>query len=214
MTNSLISLSQSAQRCHATDFKKFPYAHDFVLDGKPQTFARNSEGQLIPAVGSEVTTRYGKGFIERRHIGGQVVIRITEFNKTAEIAQYANPVEVNAIGVVKGYLSAEEYVARLSSAYNNRTMNKAIWFETRLSDMLASERLMELVLDDDCYLVTLNGAQDYLGATTFVYGASARPTKNKVTPAQLAYRAKMEALRTDDVVPEGIEDELAECFGE
>ena len=198
----------------APNLKKFPYAHDFILDGKPQTFARNSEGQLIPAVGAEVTTRYGKGFIERRHIGGQVVIRVTEFNKTAEIAQYANPVEVNAIGVVKGYLSAEEYVARLSNAYNNRMMNKAIWFETRLSDMLASERLMELVLDDDCYLVTLKGAQDYLGATTFVYGASARPTKNKVTPAQLAYRAKMEALRTDDVVPEGIEDELAECFGE
>ena len=214
MTNSLFSLAPTNST--APNFKKYPFAHDFVLNDKPQTFARNSEGRLIPSVGAEVTTRYGKGYIERRHIGGDVVIRITEFDETVEIAQYANPVEVNAFGVIKGYVSGQEQVAILSNAYNNRVMNKAIWFETRLSDMVASEALMELVLDDDCYLASIKGAQDYLGATGFVYGVSVRPMKNKVTPAQLAYRAKIEALSDidEDVLPEGMADELAECFGE
>ena len=190
----------------APNLKKFPYAHDFILDGKPQTFARNSEGRLIPAVGAEVTTRYGKGFIERRHTGGDVIIRIVEFNEALEVPRHLNG----------GYDTAQEYVARLSTQYNNRMMDQALWFEKTLSDMVTGDRLMNQTIDDDCYLVTLKGALDYLGATTFMYGVSVKPTKKAVaTVAQLAYRAKMEALEdTDEEAPEGIADQLAECFGE
>lgn len=216
MTNSLLSLSPTSST--APDFKKFPYEHDFILDGRPQTFARNSDGRLIPAIGAEVTTRYGSGYIERRQIGGDVVVRITEFDETVEIAQYANAVEVNAFGVIKGYVSGQEQVAILSDAYNNRLMNKAIWFETCVSDILASEALMELVLDADCYLASLNGSQGYLGATSFIYNRSTKPRATMSTPARLAHRAKIEALTENDSdgdeMPAGMADELAECYGD
>ena len=188
------------------NLKKFPYAHDFILDGKPQTFARNSEGRLIPAVGAEVTTRYGKGFIERRHTGGDVIIRIVEFNEALEVPRHLNG----------GYDTAQEYVARLSTQYNNRMMSQALWFEKTLSDMVTGDRLMNQTIDDDCYLVTLKGALDYLGATTFMYGVAVKPTKkHRGTAAQLAYRARIEELEDKlHEAPEGIADQLAECFGE
>ena len=190
----------------APNLKKFPYAHDFILDGKPQTFARNSEGRLIPAVGAEVTTRYGKGFIERRHTGGDVVIRIVEFNEALEVPRHLNG----------GYDTAQGHVTRLAEAYNNRMMRQAEWFAGYLNDIVSGDRLLNQIIDDDCYLATFKGALDYLGATTFVYGSSVKPTKKAVgTVAQLAYRAKMEALEdTDHEAPEGIADELEECFGE
>jgi len=201
MSNSLLSLAPT--NSIAPNFKKFPYAHDFILNGKPQTFAQRG-GRLIPSVGAEVTTRYGKGYIERRHAGGDAVIRITEFNETLEVTRHVNG----------GFDTAREYVARLSTQYNNRMMNSAIWFETHYSNVAHAEALMELVLDEDCYLVC--AIPDYLGATDFDYGVSVKPTKKSVaTAAQLAYRAKMEVLNdTDEEAPEGIADELEECFGE
>jgi len=190
----------------APNLKKFPYAHDFILDGKPQTFARNSEGRLIPAVGAEVTTRYGKGYIERRHTGGDIVIRIVEFNEALEVPRHHTG----------GYDTAQGHVTRLAETYNNRMMRQAEWFAGYLNNIVAGDRLLDQILDDDCYLATLKGAPDYLGATSFIYGTSIKPTKKSVaTAAQLAYRAKIEALNnTDEEAPEGIADELAECFGE
>jgi hypothetical protein len=100
----------------APNFNDFAFDHDFILDGKPQRFKRNANGSLIPSIGAEVVTTYGIGYIERRHIGGDVVVRITEFDETVEVAQYADPVEVNAFGVVKGYKTAREHVGKKSSA--------------------------------------------------------------------------------------------------
>ncbi len=206
----------------APDFARFAFDHDFVLDGRPQSFKRNANGSLIPAIGADVATRYGIGYIERRHIGGDVIVRITEFDETVEIPQYANPVEVNAFGVVKGFITAREQVGILSSLYNNRTMNKALWFESRMRDVAYAEELMELVLDDDCYQVSFTGG-DYGGCSDFVFAPAVNPNHGKKSTAETAaYRARIAALAdkmlddADDTeaMPEGMADELAECFGE
>ena len=206
----------------APDFARFAFDHDFVLDGRPQSFKRNANGSLIPAIGADVATRYGIGYIERRHVGGDVIVRITEFDETVEIPQYANPVEVNAFGVVKGFITAREQVSILSSLYNNRTMNKALWFESRMRDVAYAEELMELVLDDDCYQVSFTGG-DYGGCTQFVYAPAVNPVRGKKSTAETAaYRARIKAMAdamlddADDTeaMPEGMADELAECFGE
>jgi hypothetical protein len=206
----------------APDYARFAFDHDFVLDGRPQSFKRNGDGSLIPAIGAAVGTLYGLGYIERRHVGGDVIVRITEFDETVEVPQYADPVKVNAFRVVKGYITGREQVAILSSLYNNRTMNKALWFESHMRDVAYAEELMELVLDDDCYQVRFTGG-DYGGCTQFVYAPAVNPVRGKKSTAETAaYRARIAALAdkmlddADDteVVPEGIADELAECFGE
>ncbi len=206
----------------APDFARFAFDHDFVLGGRPQSFKRNANGSLIPAIGADVATRYGIGYIERRHIGGDVIVRITEFDETVEIPQYANPVEVNAFGVVKGFITAREQVGILSSLYNNRVMNKALWFESRMRDVAYAEELMELVLDDDCYQVSFTGG-DYGGCSDFVFAPAVNPNHGKKSTAETAaYRARIAALAdkmlddADDTeaMPEGMADELAECFGE
>ncbi len=206
----------------APDFARFAFDHDFVLDGRPQSFKRNANGSLIPAIGADVATRYGIGYIERRHVGGDVIVRITEFDETVEIPQYANPVEVNAFGVVKGFITAREQVGILSSLYNNRVMNKALWFESRMRDVAYAEELMELVLDDDCYQVSFTGG-DYGGCSDFVFAPAVNPNHGKKSTAETAaYRARIAALAdkmlddADDTeaMPGGMADELAECFGE
>jgi hypothetical protein len=206
----------------APDFARFAFDHDFILHGRPQSFKRNSDGSLIPAIGADVATRYGIGYIERRHVGGDVVVRITDFDETVEVAQYANPVEVNAVGVVKGYITGREQVSILASLYNNRMMNKALWFESYMRDVAYAEELMDLVIDDDCYQVRFTGG-DYAGCTEFIYTPALNPNRGKKSTAETAaYRARIAALAdkmlndADDteVVPDGIADELAECFGE
>ena len=65
MTNLSNLIPSSADR---PNFNKFPFEHDFVLDGRPQSFARNLDGSAIIAVGAEVITSYGVGYVERRHV--------------------------------------------------------------------------------------------------------------------------------------------------
>ena len=221
MTANLSNLIPSSAT--SQDFNKFPFEHDFVLDGRPQSFKRNENGSLIPAVGADVVTRYGIGYIERRHVGGDVIVRITEFDESVEVAQYANPVEVNAFGVVKGYVTAREQVGILSALYNNRMMNKALWFESRMRDMAYSEELMDLVLDDDCYQVSFTGG-DYGGCTEFIFAPAVNPLRSKKSSAETkAYQAKVKAMADalladtadeDESMPVGMADELAECFGQ
>ena len=222
MTTTTSLLTFAPVGSSAPDFARFAFDHDFVLDGRPQSFKRNSDGSLIPAIGAEVATTYGIGYIERRHVGGDVIVRITDFDETVEVPQYANPVEVNAFRVVKGYITGREQVAILANLYNNRTMNKALWFESRMRDVAYAEELLELVIDEDCYQVRFTGG-DYAGCTEFVYAPAVNPVRGKKSSAETkAYQARIKALAdkllddADDteVVPEGIADELAECFGE
>jgi len=216
--SSLIPSSATSQ-----DFVKFPFDHDFVLDGRPQSFKRNANGSLIPAIGADVATRYGIGYIERRHVGGDVVVRITEFDETVEVPQYADPVEVQEFGVVSHYISASEMVSNLSGLYNNRCMNRAMFFENRMRDIKSADENMDLLIDAECYEVSITGG-DYCGATEFVFAPSTNPLRSKKSSAETkAYQAKVKAMADalladtadeDEVMPDGMADELAECFGQ
>ncbi len=220
-TTSLLTFAPAGSS--APDFARFAFDPDFVLDGRPQSFKRNSDGSLILAVGAEVATTYGLGYIERRRIDGSYIVRITEFDESVEVPQYADPVEVNAFGVVKGFITAREQVGILSSLYNNRLMNKALWFESRMRDTAHAEYLMDLVVDEDCYETSIKGG-DYCGATEFIFAPATNPLRSKKSSAETkAYQAKVKAMADAllaedaddcDVMPEGMADELAECFGE
>jgi len=85
--------------------------------------------------------------------------------------------------------------------------------------------MIALVIDADCYEVGITGG-DYCGATEFIFAPATNPMYSKKSSAETkAYQAKMKALAdkmladaesADDVedMPEGMADELAECFGE
>ena len=203
------------------DFTAFPFDHDFVLDGKPQRFKRNADNSLIIAVGDMVETAYGLGYIESRKVDGSYIVRIVEFDETKEVAYYADPVAVGAFGVVDRVVSAREHVARLADLFNNRLMNKALWFESRMRDTAHAEELMELVIDSDCYECSITGG-DYCGATEFIYERATNPMYAKKSSAETkAYQARIKAMadklladtEDDEPMPEGMADELAEVFG-
>ncbi len=205
------------------DFNKFPFEHDFVLDGRPQSFARNLDGSAIIAVGAELITRYGVGYVERRHVDGSYIVRITEFDETVEVAQYADPVEVQESGVISHYISASEMVSSLSGLYNNRCMNRAMFFENRMRDIKSADENMDMLIDDDCYQVGITGG-DYCGATEFIFAPAVNPLRSKKSSAETkAYQAKVKAMADalladtadeDEAMPDGMADELAECFGQ
>ena len=219
MTNLSNLIPSSADR---PNFNKFPFEHDFVLDGRPQSFARNLDGSAIIAVGAEVITQYGVGYVERRHVDGSYIVRITEFDESVEIPQYADPVEVQEFGVVSHYITAQEMVSNLSGLYNNRCMQRAMFFENRMKDRASADENMDMLLDSDCYEVSIRGG-DYAGATEFIFAPATNPLRSKKSSAETAaYRARVQAMadallndtEDDEVVPDGIADELAECFGE
>jgi len=220
MTTNLSSLIPSS--ADRPDFNKFPFEHDFVLDGRPQSFARNLDGSAIIAVGAEVITQYGVGYVERRHVDGSYIVRITEFDESVEVPQYADPTVVNKFGVVSHYISAREMVSALSGLYNNRCMQRAMFFENRMKDRASADENLDLVIDADCYEVSIRGG-DYCGATEFIFAPATNPLRSKKSSAETAaYRARVQAMadallndtEDDEVVPDGIADELAECFGE
>ena len=219
MTNLSSLIPSSADR---PNFNKFPFEHDFVLDGRPQSFARNLDGSAIIAVGAEVITQYGVGYVERRHVDGSYIVRITEFDESVEVPQYADPTVVNEFGVVSHYISAREMVSALSGLYNNRCMQRAMFFENRMKDRASADENMDLLIDSDSYEVSIRGG-DYAGATEFIFAPATNPLRSKKSNAETAaYRARVQAMadallndtEDDEVVPDGIADELAECFGE
>ena len=52
----------------ASDLDKFPVAHDFILDGKPQAFMRKSNGNYNVSVGSIVSTAFGIGEVRHQNL--------------------------------------------------------------------------------------------------------------------------------------------------
>ena len=52
----------------ASDLDKFPVAHDFILDGKPQAFMRKSNGNYNVSVGSIVLTTFGIGEVRHQNL--------------------------------------------------------------------------------------------------------------------------------------------------
>ena len=195
MTNP--TLPQNATRAN---FDLFPFAHDFVLDGVPKIFTRFN-GRLVPAVGAEVITSHGLGFIERATGDRTVIVRIVDFEST--------PVTLQS-----GEVSRESYVARLSELYNNNLMIEASWLIQRLGDTKANrakvDALLNLALDDDQFEARV--CEDYLGATEFIFESAVAPklrerkkTRQELKAEQRAYEAE---FSDDDDTPDWISSEL------
>ena len=198
------------------NFDRFNFDHDFILGGAPQSFLRIN-GRFVPAVGAEVLTSHGVGYIERRTGDNTCIVRIVDFDETPVTlwkgGDKSQPYEV----------SREDYVARLSDLYNNRLLSEAAWLVEKYGDTKKTnekvEALLALALDSDCYEVRVG--DDYLGADEFIYNVAKAPKlrDRKLTRAEL--KAKRKALEAEaDAYLEDLEDagfiadELAECFGE
>jgi len=98
-----------------------------------------------------------------------------------------------------------------------------MFFENRMRDIKSADENMDLLIDAECYEVSITGG-DYCGATEFVFAPSTNPLRSKKSSAETAaYRAKVQAMADalladtadeDEVMPDGMADELAECFGQ
>ena len=199
------------------DFTAFPFDHDFVLDGKPQSFKRNADGSLIPRVGEVVETSYGIGYLERRHVSGSYIVRITDFNDR-EFPRYGNTILKPATHSV----TSRQAVAELNDRYNAHLLGRSEWFLTRMNDKAYAQELLDMLVDDDCYEVSFTGG-DYGGATEFMFDRATNPMYAKKSSAETkAYQARIKAMadkllaesEDDEVMPEGMADELAEVFGQ
>ena len=206
------------QSATAPDYTAFPFDHDFVLDGKPQSFKRNGDGSLIPRVGEVVETTYGIGYLERRHVDGSYIVRITDYNDR-EFPRYGN----TALFPATHYVGSAVAVAELCELYNARILSRSEWFVNRLNDKVYAEQVLDLLIDDGCYQVTFARGGDYGGATEFVYDRAINPMYAKKSSAETkAYQARIKAMADkllaeadeDEVMPEGMADELAEVFGQ
>ena len=199
------------------DFTAFPFDHDFVLDGKPQSFKRNADGSLIPRVGEVVETSYGIGYLERRHVSGSYIVRITDFNDR-EFPRYGNTI----LNPATHSVTSRQAVAEMNELYNARILSRSEWFTYRLNDKAYAEEVLDLLIDDDCYEVSFTGG-NYGGATEFVFARATNPMYAKKSSAETkAYQARIKAMadkllaesEDDEVMPEGMADELAEVFGQ
>lgn len=205
------------QSATAPDFTAFPFDHDFVLDGKPQLFKRNGDGTLIPRVGEVVETTYGIGYLERRHVGGSYIVRITDYNDR-EFPRYGN----TALNPATHSVSSRQAVAESNDRYNNRLLGKSEWFLVRMNDKVYAQQLLDLLVDTDCYEISFTGG-DYGGATEFMFDRALNPLLRKKSSAETkAYQARIKAMadklladtEDDEPMPEGMADELAEVFGQ
>ena len=198
------------------DYTAFPFDHDFVLDGKPQSFKRNADGTLIPRIGEVVETTYGLGYLERRHVSGSYIVRITDYNDR-EFPRYGN----TALNPATHSVSSRQAVAEANDRYNNRLLSKSEWFLTRMNDKVYAQELLDMLVDDDCYECSIAGG-DYCGAVEFMFDRATNPLARKKSSAETrAYQARIKAMadalledaEDDDAMPEGLADELAEVFG-
>ena len=195
MTNP--TLPQNATRAN---FDLFPFAHDFVLDGVPKIFTRFN-GRLVPAVGAEVITSHGIGYIERATGDRTVIVRIVDF-------------ETAPVKLQSGEVSRESYVARLADLYNNALFLDATWLLQRLGDTKANrakaDEILSLAIDDDCFEARVG--EDYLGATEFLFESAVAPklrdrkkTRQELKAEQQAYEAE---FSDDEDTPDWISSEL------
>ena len=195
MTNP--TLPQNATRAN---FDLFPFAHDFVLDGVPKIFTRFN-GRLVPAVGAEVITSHGIGYIERATGDHTVIVRIVDF-------------ETAPVKLQSGEVSRESYVARLADLYNNALFLDATWVLQRYGDTKANrakaDEILSLAIDDDCFEARVG--EDYLGATEFLFESAVAPklrdrkkTRQELKAEQRAYEAE---FSDDEDTPDWISSEL------
>lgn len=198
------------------NFDLFNFDHDFILGGSPQSFLRIN-GRFVPAVGAEVVTSHGVGYIERRTGDNTCIVRIVDFDESPVTlwkgGDKSQPYEV----------AREDYVARLSDLYNNRLLQEASWLVEKYGDTKKTNEkvdlLLALALDSDCYEVRVG--DDCLGADEFAYNVAKAPKLRDRKLSRAELKAKRKALEAEaDAYLEDLEDagfiadELAEFYGD
>ena len=141
------------------DMARFPVAHDFVLDGQPHVFKRFACGELMVKRGAQVITDMGMGFIEFHKGSNEYCIRITEFDS-----------EYSFVMTTGKRLNAQDMVAFLSNAHNRIVLSKSDWYLRDLDDKKSSEKVLDQMIDSDCYFQSLCATAGYGGAVEFAYG--------------------------------------------
>ena len=158
-------------------------------------------GHLLPAVGAEVITSHGIGYVERFTGDRTVIVRIVDFETT--------PVQLQS-----GEVSRESYVARLADLYNNALFLDATWVLQRYGDTKANrakaDQILSLAIDDDCFEARVG--DDCLGASEFLFESAVAPklrdrkkTRQELKAEQRAYEAE---FSDDDDAPEWLSAEL------
>jgi len=191
------------------NFDLFAFDHDFILNGTPMVFARYN-GHLLPALGAEVITTHGIGYVERITGDRSVIVRIVDFDDA--------PVKLRS-----GEVSQKDYVARLSELFNNNLYLEATWLIARLGNTKANQAkaddLLSLAIDADCFEALVG--DDCLGATEFAYGVAQAPKLRERKKSRAQLKAERKALEAEaDAYLEDLEcadffaDEVAECFGD
>jgi len=188
------------------NFDLFNFAHDFVLDGTPMVFARYN-GHLLPALGAEVITSHGFGYVERITGDRSVIVRIVDFDDAPHV-------------LLSGEVSQKDYVARLADLYNNRLYLEATWLIARYGDNKANQAkadsILSLEIDADCFEAIVG--DDCLGAVEFAYRLADAPSLKERRKSRAELKAEREALELEaELLLEAsdfIADELAEFYGD
>ena len=141
------------------DMVRFPVAHDFVLDGQPHVFKRFACGELMVRRGAQVMTDMGMGFVEFHKGSNEYCIRITEFDS-----------DYSFMMTTGKRLNAQDMVAFLSNAHNRQVLSKSDWWLSEMDDKKSSEKVLNTMIDDDCYFQSLSATAGYGGAVEFAYG--------------------------------------------
>lgn len=187
------------------NFDLFNFDHDFILNGTPMVFARYN-GHLLPAVGAEVITSHGIGYVERFTGDRTVIVRVVGFEDAPHVLR-------------SGEVPQEDYVARLAELYNNRLYLEATWLIQRYGDTKANQakadKLLSLEIDSDCFEACVG--DDCLGATEFCYAPAEAPSLRNRRKSRAELKAERKALELEaELLMEAsdfVADELAEFYG-
>jgi hypothetical protein len=140
------------------DMSRFPVPHDFILNNQPHAFKRFGCGELMVSKGAEVMTDMGMGFIEFHKGSNEYCVRIVDFD-----SEYS-------FSLVSGKrLSAQDWVAFLSNAHNRQVLAKSAWWLSDMDDKKTAEKVLDQMIDDDCYFQAFTAQSGYGGAIEFAY---------------------------------------------
>ena len=199
-------------------------ACDGVVNGRPVTIRRNRFDGFVPAIGSTLPTTYGTARVVG-YVDGALKVAITEFNQDYifETLDIENP----------DILDAEECVERLSRCANAEIASLASdiqrLFSTDIGNLTKKGEQMIASLghyEPNEYRMNLTGSFDLSEDTEVVCDYVHSYLLQNETPSErrkrqaierkqavaLANKLLDESDNTD--IPEDIQAEMAECFGE
>ena len=200
---------------------------DGIVNGRPVTIRRNRFGGVVPAIGSSLPTTYGTARVVG-YVDGAVKVAVTEFDEdyAFETHNIENP----------DILTAEECVERLSECANRGIESLASdirrLYSTETGNLSKQGKDMMATLDHyepNEYRMHLTSsyenywyAEDVEVVCDYVHSfllANETPSERRKRQAierkqavALANKLLEQADNTD--IPEDIQAEMAECFGE